>query len=127
MPPGCFLEIARMAREHFVGRGIKSNKGLDVPIVAFGKLGYPDLAEKALGEHYCDMIMLARSLLADPEWPKKAYAGRVDEIRPCIGDQEGCINEFVEGGHPQCAATPVQVSRKSSTAGRCRRQRYRRK
>lgn len=106
MPPGCFLEIARMAKDHFASRGIKSNKGLDVPIVAVGKLGYPDLAEKALREDYCDMIMLARPLLADPEWPKKAYAGRVDEIRPCIGDQEGCINEFVEGGHPQCAVNP---------------------
>ena len=27
-------------------------------------------------------------------------------IRPCIGCQEGCINEFIEGGHPQCAVNP---------------------
>ena len=52
------------------------------------------------------MVMLARPLLADPEWPNKAYAGRVDEIVPCIGDQEGCLNEFVEGGHPQCSVNP---------------------
>ena len=45
------------------------------------------------------MIMLGRPLLADPEWPNKAYAGRVADIRPCIGCQEGCLNEFVEGGH----------------------------
>ena len=25
---------------------------------------------------------------------------------PCIGDQEGCLNEFLEGGHPQCAVNP---------------------
>ncbi len=43
---------------------------------------------------------------ADPDWPLKAYAGRIDEIVPCIGDQEGCVNEFVEGGHPQCAVNP---------------------
>lgn len=30
----------------------------------------------------------------------------MDKIRPCIGCQEGCINEFVEGGHPQCAVNP---------------------
>ena len=52
------------------------------------------------------MIMLGRPLLADPEWPNKAYAGRVADIRPCIGCQEGCLNEFVEGGHPQCAVNP---------------------
>lgn len=47
--------------------------------------------------------MLARPLLADPEWPNKAYKGDVKHIRPCIGCQEGCIQEFVDGGHPQCA------------------------
>jgi 2-enoate reductase len=71
-----------------------------------GKLGYPDLAESALREGKADLIMLGRPLLADPEWPNKAYSGRVEEIRPCIGCQEGCINEFVEGGHPQCAVNP---------------------
>ncbi len=106
MPPGCFLEIARITKEYFAEHHILSNAGLEVPVVAVGKLGYPDLAEEALRDGSCDMIMLARPLLADPEWPKKAFAGNVGAIRPCIGDQEGCINEFVEGGHPQCAVNP---------------------
>jgi len=50
--------------------------------------------------------MLARPLLADPEWPNKVFAGRVRDVRPCIGDQEACLNEFLEGGHPQCAVNP---------------------
>ncbi len=106
MPAGCFLEMSKLAKEHFALNGIKSNAGVEVPIVAVGKLGYPDLAEKALRKNMCDMIMLGRPLLADPEWPQKAYSGRVNEIRPCIGCQEGCINEFVDGGHPQCAVNP---------------------
>jgi 2-enoate reductase len=106
MPPGCFLEVARIAKEYFKEKGIQSNAGIPVPVVAVGKLGYPDVAERALREGKCDMVMLGRPLLADPEWPNKAFAGRVREIVPCIGDQEGCINEFVEGGHPQCAVNP---------------------
>jgi len=106
MPPGCFLEVSAMVKEYFEKNNIKSNKGLPVPVVAVGKLGYPDLAESALREGKADMIMLGRPLLADPDWPNKAYAGKVEEIRPCIGCQEGCINEFVEGGHPQCAVNP---------------------
>jgi 2-enoate reductase len=51
-------------------------------------------------------VMLARPLLADPHWPRKVFAGRVGEIIPCIGDQEACINEFIHGGHPQCAVNP---------------------
>ncbi len=106
MAPGCYLPIAKIAKDYLAQSGVKSNAGRDVPVVAVGKLGYPDLAERALREGTCDMIMLARPLLADPDWPRKAYAGRVAQIRPCIGDQEGCINEFIHGGHIQCAVNP---------------------
>ncbi|MHB1417146.1 MAG: oxidoreductase, partial [Chloroflexota bacterium] len=106
MPPGSYLPVAKVVKDYLAQEGIRSNAGLPVPVVAVGKLGYPDLAERALREGYADLVMLARPLLADPQWPNKAYAGRVREIRPCIGDQEGCLNEFLEGGHPQCAVNP---------------------
>ncbi len=106
MPAGCFLEVAKCVKDYFAKNKIISNAGVEVPIVGVGKLGYPDLAEKALRDGMCDMVMLGRPLLADPEWPNKAYSGRVSEICPCIGCQEGCINEFVDGGHPQCAVNP---------------------
>lgn len=106
MPAGCFLELSKLTKDYFKSKNIKSNAGKEVPVVAVGKLGYPDIAEQALRDGKCDMIMLGRPLLADPEWPNKAYAGKVADIRPCISCQEACINEFVEGGHPQCAVNP---------------------
>ncbi|MBK5253242.1 MAG: FAD-dependent oxidoreductase [Peptostreptococcaceae bacterium] len=106
MPPGCFLPVSDLVKRYFKKKNILSNAGVEVPVVAVGKLGYPDLAEQALRDEKADMIMLGRPLLADPEWCNKAYAGKVKDIRPCIGCQEGCINEFVEGGHPQCAVNP---------------------
>jgi len=107
MPSGCFLEISEIVKNYFKENNILSNIGLEVPIVAVGKLGYPDLAEAALRDGKCDMVMLARPLLSDPEWPNKAYKGAVNDIRPCIGCHEACIKEFVEGGHPQCAVCPT--------------------
>ena len=107
MPSGCFLELSKLVKDYFKEKGIRSNKGLEVPIVAVGKLGYPDLAESALREEKCDMVMLGRPLLADPDWVNKAFKGDTMSIRPCIGCQEGCLNEFVEGGHPQCAVNPL--------------------
>lgn len=103
MPAGCFLELSRIAKAYFADKKILSNLGVPVPIVAVGKLGYPDMAEQALRDGMCDMIMLGRPLLADAEWCNKAYAGQVEKIRPCMGCQEGCVNEFVEGGHIKCA------------------------
>jgi 2-enoate reductase len=106
MPPGCFLAVARLVKEFLAEQGLRSNAGLEVPVVAVGKLGYPDLAERALREGTCDLVMLARPLLADPHWPRKALAGRVGDIIPCIGDQEGCLNELIHGGHIKCTVNP---------------------
>lgn len=106
MPPAPFAEVAAVAKRYLADQGIKSQQGLEVPIVAVGKLGNPDLAEATLQEGKADMIMLGRPLLADPYWPQKAYAGQVADIRPCIGCQDACINEFVEGGRPYCTVNP---------------------
>ncbi|MFZ5354491.1 MAG: FAD-dependent oxidoreductase [Bacillota bacterium] len=106
MPPGVYLAVSEAVKAYFKERNIKSNVGFQVPIIAVGKLGYPDLAEQALREERCDMIMLSRPLLADPEWPKKVYAGKVDEIAPCIGDHEGCLGQYAAGGHIHCAVNP---------------------
>ncbi len=107
MPPSCFIDIAKLVKDYFKENNILSNAGLEVPVVAVGKLGYPDLAEKALRDNKCDMIMLARPLLADANWANKAYAGKTMDITPCIGCHEACIKEFIEGGHPQCAVCPT--------------------
>jgi len=106
MPPACFSEAAAIVKRFFRDNGIRSNAGFDVPVVAVGKLGFPDIAERALQKGECDMVMLGRPLLADPEWPNKVYAGRNKEIIPCIGDQEACMNEIIEGGHIQCSVNP---------------------
>lgn len=106
MPSGCFLDISKIVKDYFAKHKVVSNMGLPVPVVAVGKLGYPDFAEQALRDNMCDMIMLARPLLADAEWANKAYRGDTKNIRPCIGCHEACIKEFVEGGHPQCAVNP---------------------
>ncbi len=85
MPAGCFLPVAKITKEFFKKNNILSNAGLEVPVVAVGKLGYPDVSERALRDGMCDMVMLGRPLLCDPEWPNKAYAGLVSKIKPCIG------------------------------------------
>ena len=66
-------------------------KVVNIPVIAVGKLGYPDLTEKVLQEGKADFTCLSRALLADPEWPVKVREGRFDDIRPCIGEHTGCL------------------------------------
>ncbi|MGD0238026.1 MAG: FAD-dependent oxidoreductase, partial [Syntrophorhabdales bacterium] len=57
--------------------------GYTTPVVAAGKIRMPDLAEEILARGKADFVGMARTLLADPDWPTKAKAGMPDEIVKC--------------------------------------------
>jgi NADPH-dependent glutamate synthase beta subunit-like oxidoreductase/2,4-dienoyl-CoA reductase-like NADH-dependent reductase (Old Yellow Enzyme family) len=57
--------------------------GYHVPVVCAGKIRMPDLAEEILEQGRADVIGMARTLLADPDWPIKAREEREDEIVKC--------------------------------------------
>jgi NADPH-dependent 2,4-dienoyl-CoA reductase/sulfur reductase-like enzyme len=63
----------------------------NIPIVGGGRIVSAEFAEQALAEGQCDMIFVARAVLADPEWANKSRRGETEEIRNCIGDLEGCF------------------------------------
>jgi 2,4-dienoyl-CoA reductase-like NADH-dependent reductase (Old Yellow Enzyme family) len=58
--------------------------GFGTPVITSGKIPYPALAEEILQQGKADLIGLARALICDPEWPKKAKEGREEEIVRCI-------------------------------------------
>ena len=57
---------------------------VSAPIIVVGEIRHPVFAEEVLAQGKADFIALGRQLLADPDWPAKAEAGRDDEIRLCI-------------------------------------------
>jgi 2-enoate reductase len=105
-PPAYFDDIPYV--EEIAGRlkAFFSKENIPAKVIAIGKLGKPEVAQKVLKEGMADFIMLGRPLLADPYWPQKVKENRIKEIIHCIGDQEGCIQSFILGGHPCCAMNP---------------------
>jgi len=65
-----------------------------IPIAAAGRINEPALAESILADGHADMIVMARALIADPEFPNKARESRVEDIRLCIGDNQGCADRM---------------------------------
>jgi 2,4-dienoyl-CoA reductase (NADPH2) len=53
------------------------------PIITAGRIKRPETAEKILREGTADLIGLARVLLADPLWPKKAKGENKESIVEC--------------------------------------------
>jgi 2-enoate reductase len=96
-PRGCWVNLAEMTK------GVVKN----IPVIAIGKLGYPELAESVLQEGQADFIQMTRPLLADPEWPNKVKSGKWEDIRPCIGDHEGCVLRIEQRKYTSCTVNPL--------------------
>lgn len=82
-------------------------KVVSIPVAAVGSITTPDLAEKILGEGRADFIALARSLLTDPHYPRKAQEGRPEDIRPCIRCSDGCYDRGIYVGSVKCTVNPA--------------------
>jgi NADPH-dependent 2,4-dienoyl-CoA reductase/sulfur reductase-like enzyme len=66
-------------------------RAVRIPVITSGNNFRPEFAERILADGIADFVLLGRPLIADPELPNKARAGRVAEIRPCTKCNEGCI------------------------------------
>ena len=80
---------------HLKGLAKAIKEVVNIPVLLSSKIGDPFVANQILQRGQADFIGLGRSLLADPEWPKKVAEGRFDDIRPCLRDLDGCINSLV--------------------------------
>ena len=59
-------------------------KVVQVPVTTVGVIRIPEMANDILGKGKADFVEIGRGLVADPEWPKKAFEGRLEDIRKCI-------------------------------------------
>lgn len=112
VPDGVLLPLAAKVRA-----------AVGIPVIAVGKIRKPELAESALAAGQADFIALGRPLLADPDWPAKAAAGRAQDIRPCIACNQGCIDRLFNQHDVGCTVNPECGHERSFAArpGRPRR------
>ena len=84
--PGHFIDIPKRMRAAAAG----------IPVMALGRIGMPELAEKIVAEGYGDMVGMTRAHIADAAWARKAEAGRAGDIRPSVFDN-WCWGEIHAG------------------------------
>ena len=80
---------------------------VDVPVIAVGRINDPYDAADVLHLGHADMVAMTRQQIADPETVNKMREGRIDEIRRCIGCNQGCIDRLFAVTHSSCVHNPA--------------------
>ncbi len=93
---GVLIDLAEEVRQH-----------TSLPVIGVGKIRTPELAEQVVAEGHADFVALGRSLLADPDWPRKAEAGQADRINHCIACNQGCVARLFAGQDVWCTVNPA--------------------
>lgn len=79
-PSGWNLASARRIKE-----------AVDIPVISVGLFHDPWTIETAIRRGDCDAVSLGRQSIADPAFPNKAVGGAVEDIIPCIGCTQRCM------------------------------------
>ncbi|KPI86127.1 2 4-dienoyl-coa reductase-like protein [Leptomonas seymouri] len=101
VPHGAFTRSCQLVKERLVAAGVG-----DLPVVASHRLNSIELSEKLLDKGVCDMIGLARPLIADAQYIANAAAGRSEDTLPCIGCNH-CVNRLYKHQRITCALNPI--------------------
>ncbi len=96
VPPGAYTYLAL---------GIK--RKVKVPVFSSNRIYDPAQAEQVLLEGFADAVCIGRGQIADPDWANKAREGKVDEIRPCVGCMQGCMDKLFSGKPVECLVNAV--------------------
>ena len=80
---------------------------IPIPVIGAGRIVDPQQAEQALSDGQCDLIGMARQMIADPFWAAKAQSGRAGDIVPCIGCNERCISRLLADKPITCVVNPA--------------------
>ncbi len=105
--PNMYIEDEEEGVYRFFKLAAEIKKVVNIPVISGGLISDPEIAEKVLEDGMVDMVFIGRQLIADPEWPRKVKEGRVEDIRPCLACNEGCIRRIFNFKIATCAVNPL--------------------
>jgi 2,4-dienoyl-CoA reductase (NADPH2) len=95
VPPGAWRSLtARLKAE------------VSVPVCASNRINSPEMAEEIIASGGADLVSMARPLLADPDFVRKAAEDRADEINTCIACNQACLDHVFSNQHATCLVNP---------------------
>jgi 2,4-dienoyl-CoA reductase (NADPH2) len=95
VPNSAFVDISNAVAEH-----------VSIPVVASNRINMPEAAEQILADGNVALISMARPLLSDPDWVRKAEADAADEINTCIACNQACLDHAFVHKTVSCLLNP---------------------
>jgi 2,4-dienoyl-CoA reductase (NADPH2) len=95
VPNSAFVDISNALAEH-----------VNIPVVASNRINMPQAAEQILADGNVQLISMARPLLSDPDWVRKAEADAADEINTCIACNQACLDHAFVHKTVSCLLNP---------------------
>jgi 2,4-dienoyl-CoA reductase-like NADH-dependent reductase (Old Yellow Enzyme family) len=75
---------------------------VSLPVIVTGRFRTLEEADQVIGSGEADMVALTRAHIADTDLVRKTLDGNVDDVRPCIGCNHGCVGGLIEMGKMGC-------------------------
>jgi 2,4-dienoyl-CoA reductase (NADPH2) len=88
----------------WVTKKLKGEVG--IPLVTTNRINTPEVGEDIIASGAADMVSMARPLLADPEFVKKAQENRAGDINTCIGCNQACLDHAFQQKLASCLVNP---------------------
>ena len=101
--PTIVTSVPRAAFVAFAGR---LKKDTSLPVIATNRINMPEIAEDILARGDGDLVSMARPLLADPDWVRKAEHDAVGEINTCIACNQACLDHTFTRTRATCLVNP---------------------
>ena len=95
VPRGAFTWVTRRMKQE-----------VRIPLVTTNRINMPEVAERILAEGDADMVSMARPLLADPDWVRKAMDDRASRINTCIACNQACLDHVFQNRRASCLVNP---------------------
>src|SRR5690606_35781237 len=100
VPRAAFAWVTKKMKAEFEADGIT------VPLVTSNRINTPEVAEQVLAEGCADMVSMARPLLADAHFVKKAAQARAEDINTCIACNQACLDHIFKNQLTSCLVNP---------------------
>ncbi|WP_017460809.1 NADPH-dependent 2,4-dienoyl-CoA reductase [Dyella ginsengisoli] len=95
VPRGAFTWVTRRMKQE-----------VGIPLVTTNRINMPEVAERILADGDADMVSMARPLLADPDWVRKAMDDRASRINTCIACNQACLDHVFQNRRASCLVNP---------------------